>query len=114
MTIDWLHFTPWPALAGGALIGLAAALFVPQSGAGCNGFIFRSGGETGYRVQTVCRAGQAGHVLLLPADLESGFCIPLEHQIAVPVEVRGLPAQSSQPPQLLSDGPLKHRLDCHI
>ncbi len=28
MTIDWLHFTPWPALAGGALIGLAAALFV--------------------------------------------------------------------------------------
>ena len=26
MTIDWLHFTPWTALAGGALIGLAAAL----------------------------------------------------------------------------------------
>ena len=31
MTIDWLHFTPWPALAGGALIGLAAALFVVAS-----------------------------------------------------------------------------------
>ena len=29
MTIDWLHFSPWTALAGGALIGLAAgALFL--------------------------------------------------------------------------------------
>lgn len=27
MVIDWDHFTPWTALAGGALIGLAAALF---------------------------------------------------------------------------------------
>lgn len=26
MTIDWSHFTPWTSLAGGALIGLAAAL----------------------------------------------------------------------------------------
>jgi uncharacterized protein len=25
MHIDWLHFTPWSALAGGLLIGLAAA-----------------------------------------------------------------------------------------
>ena len=25
MTIDWAHFTPWTALGGGALIGLAAA-----------------------------------------------------------------------------------------
>ena len=25
MNIDWTHFTPWSALAGGALIGLAAA-----------------------------------------------------------------------------------------
>ncbi len=25
MHIDWLHFTPWSALAGGILIGLAAA-----------------------------------------------------------------------------------------
>ncbi|GGP18516.1 YeeE/YedE family protein [Silvimonas iriomotensis] len=24
MTIDWMHFSPWSALAGGALIGLAA------------------------------------------------------------------------------------------
>lgn len=26
MTIDWEHFTPWASLAGGALIGLSAAL----------------------------------------------------------------------------------------
>ncbi len=28
MTIDWVHFTPLSALAGGALIGLAAALLL--------------------------------------------------------------------------------------
>jgi uncharacterized membrane protein YedE/YeeE len=28
MTIDWTHFTPWPSLAGGLLIGVAAAAFV--------------------------------------------------------------------------------------
>ncbi len=41
MTIDWLHFTPWPALAGGALIGLAAALFVLFNGriAGISGLL---------------------------------------------------------------------------
>jgi hypothetical protein len=26
MTIDWAHFTPWPSLFGGLLIGLAAAM----------------------------------------------------------------------------------------
>ena len=41
MTIDWLHFTSWPALAGGALIGLAAALFVLFNGriAGISGLL---------------------------------------------------------------------------
>ena len=28
MLIDWAHFTPWSALAGGILLGLASALFV--------------------------------------------------------------------------------------
>jgi uncharacterized membrane protein YedE/YeeE len=32
MQIDWLNFTPWPALAGGLLIGLAAALFINLNG----------------------------------------------------------------------------------
>ena len=28
MTIDWTHFTPWTALGGGLLLGLASALFI--------------------------------------------------------------------------------------
>ena len=32
MSIDWNHFTPWASLAGGALIGLAAALFILFNG----------------------------------------------------------------------------------
>jgi uncharacterized membrane protein YedE/YeeE len=41
MTIDSLHFTPWSALAGGILIGLAAALFILLNGriAGISGII---------------------------------------------------------------------------
>jgi len=41
MTIDWAHFTPWSSLAGGALIGLAATLFILLSGriAGISGVI---------------------------------------------------------------------------
>jgi uncharacterized membrane protein YedE/YeeE len=32
MNIDWNHFTPWSALAGGTLLGVAAALFVLLNG----------------------------------------------------------------------------------
>ena len=32
MAIDWNHFTPWSALAGGALIGLAASLLLVLNG----------------------------------------------------------------------------------
>jgi uncharacterized membrane protein YedE/YeeE len=41
MTIDLQHFTPWTSLAGGALIGLAAALFVLLNGriAGISGVL---------------------------------------------------------------------------
>ena len=41
MTVDWTHFTPWPALAGGLLIGLAAAAFVLVNGriAGISGIV---------------------------------------------------------------------------
>lgn len=41
MTIDWANFTPWPSLAGGALIGLAATLFILLNGriAGISGVI---------------------------------------------------------------------------
>ena len=41
MSIDWNAFTPWSALAGGVLIGIAAALFALLNGriAGISGVI---------------------------------------------------------------------------
>jgi uncharacterized membrane protein YedE/YeeE len=41
MTLDWNAFTPWSALAGGVLIGIAAALFVLLNGriAGISGIL---------------------------------------------------------------------------
>ena len=39
--IDWTHFTPWTSLAGGVLIGAAAALFLLLNGriAGISGIL---------------------------------------------------------------------------
>lgn len=39
--IDWPHFTPWASLAGGVLIGLAAAMFLLVNGrvAGISGIL---------------------------------------------------------------------------
>lgn len=50
MTIDWINFTPWAALAGGVLIGAAASLFVLLNGriAGISGLLaslLETGGE---------------------------------------------------------------------
>ena len=41
MTIDWNAFTPWASLAGGVLIGIAAAMFVLLNGriAGISGVL---------------------------------------------------------------------------
>jgi len=41
MTIDWVHFSPWSALAGGALIGLASGLLMLANGriAGISGIL---------------------------------------------------------------------------
>ena len=75
MTVNWTDFTPWTALGGGLLIGLAAALFVLFNGrvAGISGII---GG------------------LLRPATGERGWCIafllglvaaPLVYTLAAPL-----------------------------
>ena len=49
MSIDWGQFTPWSALAGGVLIGLAASLFAALNGriAGISGLLgsLLEGGE---------------------------------------------------------------------
>jgi uncharacterized membrane protein YedE/YeeE len=41
MNIDWTHFTPWPSLAGGILIGVSAAVFILFNGriAGISGIL---------------------------------------------------------------------------
>jgi uncharacterized membrane protein YedE/YeeE len=41
MSLDWNAFTPWSALAGGVLIGIAAAMFVLLNGriAGISGIV---------------------------------------------------------------------------
>ena len=56
MTIDWSHFTPWASLAGGALIGIAAAMLVLFNGrvAGISGIVggllVPRRGETAWRL----------------------------------------------------------------
>ncbi|WP_194721462.1 YeeE/YedE family protein [Noviherbaspirillum malthae] len=56
MEIDWLHFTPWTSLAGGVLIGLAAALLFLLNGriagiSGILGGLFRpAGGDIAWRI----------------------------------------------------------------
>jgi len=41
MTIDWAHFTPWTSLAGGLVIGIAAAMLLLLNGriAGVSGIV---------------------------------------------------------------------------
>lgn len=59
MLIDWTHFTPWSALIGGVLLGLASALFVLLHGrilgiSGIVGGLLRPrAGDTGWRLAFV-------------------------------------------------------------
>jgi uncharacterized protein len=96
MMIDWNAFTPWSALAGGVLIGLAAALLVLLNGriAGISGIVggllAPKRGDVGWRLAFV--AGlvlapvlwlavaalppiriEAGYPLLIVAGLVVGF-----------------------------------------
>lgn len=55
MQIDWLNFTPWSALAGGLLIGLAAALLINLNGrvmgaSSIVGGLFRSFSDAPWRL----------------------------------------------------------------
>ena len=56
MTIDWNSFTPWTSLAGGAVLGLSAALFVLLNGriagiSGVLGGLLRPrGGDLAWRI----------------------------------------------------------------
>jgi uncharacterized membrane protein YedE/YeeE len=77
MTIDWAHFTPWTSLAGGLLLGLAAALFVHLNGrvlgiTGIVGGLLRPvKGEIGWRLALV--AGLVAAPLVLALFAPAGF-----------------------------------------
>ena len=67
MTIDWSHFTPWASLAGGALIGIAAAMLVLLNGrvAGISGIV--GGLLAPRRGEIAWRLAFVGGLLLAPA-----------------------------------------------
>jgi uncharacterized membrane protein YedE/YeeE len=73
--IDWINFTPWTALAGGVLIGLASAMFILLNGriagiSGILGGLLRPApGDIGWRAAFI-----AGLVL---APLVYGLFAPL-------------------------------------
>lgn len=73
--IDWVHFTPWTSLAGGILIGAAAAMFLLLNGriagiSGILGGLLRpKAGDTGWRVAFVLGLVAAPLVYQLAAPL---------------------------------------------
>jgi uncharacterized membrane protein YedE/YeeE len=84
MSLDWAHFTPWSSLAGGVLIGAAAAMLVLLNGrvAGISGIV---GGlfqprraEVGWRLAFVAGLLVAPAAMLVLGHagtprIESGF-----------------------------------------
>jgi hypothetical protein len=84
MTIDWDHFTPWASLAGGVLVGIAAAMLVLLNGriAGISGIV---GGllaprrdDIGWRLAFIAGllAAPAAWLLFAPAitpRIDAGF-----------------------------------------
>lgn len=99
MTIDWASFTPWSALSGGALIGLAAALFVLLNGriAGISGIVggllVPGRGDVAWRVAFI-----AGLVLaplgwltgsaLPPLRIEAGYPLIIAAGVLVGLSTR--------------------------
>ena len=80
MLIDWTHFTPWTSLAGGLLLGLAAALFILFSGrvlgiSGIVGGLLRPRkGDAGWRLAFVLG-------MLVAPSLYALFAGPLQPRI---------------------------------
>ncbi|PKB22086.1 YeeE/YedE family protein [Janthinobacterium sp. 64] len=99
MTIAWQHFTPWASLAGGMLIGLAAALLILFNGriAGISGILGgllrpRSG-DLGWRIAFL--AGLIGTPLLYrlwqalpPVQIDAGTPALIVAGLLVGVGVR--------------------------
>ena len=90
MQIDWASFTPWSALAGGVLIGIAAALLLLVSGriAGVSGIVGAllrpAPGEVGWRVAFV-----VGMVLAPLLFLAAAALPPFEIAAGYPMLIGG-------------------------
>ena len=74
MAIDWAQFTPWTALAGGALIGAAASALLLLNGriAGISsvaGGVFGKGGDMAWRYAFLAGLVAAPLLLTLQAGL---------------------------------------------
>jgi uncharacterized membrane protein YedE/YeeE len=75
MTVNWTDFTPWTALGGGVLIGLAAAIFVLFNGriagiSGILGGLLRPApGQLGWRIAFLLGLVAAPLVYMLAAPL---------------------------------------------
>lgn len=85
MTVDWVAFTPWRSLFGGALIGLAAVVLLLVNGRifGISGILSTSlfgGGERAWRIAVLVG------VLVSPwLYMAFGAQIPVSHPRAVPL-----------------------------
>lgn len=79
MNIDWTAFTPWQALGGGLLIGLAASLLLLANGriAGISGILGGLLGTTGQERRW--RLAFIGGLLLAPALWASVAPYPQAH-----------------------------------
>jgi uncharacterized membrane protein YedE/YeeE len=97
--IDWTAFTPWSALAGGVLIGLAAALFVLLNGriAGVSGvlggLLRRTPGDASWRLAFIAGLAVTPALFTLfgrdPAiQIDSGYAVLIAAGLLVGIGTR--------------------------
>jgi hypothetical protein len=92
MTIDWTAFSPWPALAGGLLIGAAAGLYMLANGriAGITGIV---AGPLQALLQRRPLRGEAtplcfmAGLLLAPWVWQLAAALPTTRSVAAPATV---------------------------
>ena len=76
MSIDWNAFTPWTALAGGALVGIAASLFILLNGriAGISGIL--GGLLRPFKSDIAWRVAFLGGMVLAPLAWQTFAVVP--------------------------------------